>query len=290
MPTATFDQLRKPEREAHGAVAVLKSAGEPASSSRRLDTNYLKITTFPMQTEMFMVRAVANAAALCLAKGGAMSDLSRIYEARFKATGLHKRDKVWNVLCSAYFQKLIPASSTVLDLGCGYGEFINNIRAAKKLAADLNPDAPSHLDDNVEFYKTPATDLNAIEPKSVDVVFTSNFLEHLRTKDECNSVFAQVRRVLRPGARFIVMGPNIRYCYAEYWDYYDHYLPLSHLSLAEGLSAAGFGIERVVPRFLPYTMNNSTPTHPFLVRVYLALPLAWPILGKQFLVVGRNPQ
>ena len=31
------------------------------------------------------------------------------------------------------------------------------------------------------------------------------------------------------------MGPNIRYLAAEYWDFYDHYLPLSHLSLEEGL-------------------------------------------------------
>ncbi len=35
------------------------------------------------------------------------------------------------------------------------------------------------------------------------------------------------------------MGPNIRYAYAEYWDYYDHYLALSHLSLAAGLITVG---------------------------------------------------
>jgi hypothetical protein len=53
------------------------------------------------------------------------------------------------------------------------------------------------------------------------------------------------------------MGPNIRYAYREYWDYYDHYLPLSHLSLGEGLTQAGFAVERVSPRFLPYTMKSS---------------------------------
>jgi len=34
--------------------------------------------------------------------------------------------------------------SVVLDLGCGYCEFINNICAAKKFGMDLNPDAARH--------------------------------------------------------------------------------------------------------------------------------------------------
>lgn len=218
-----------------------------------------------------------------------MNELSKIYDARFKTTGLAKRDRVWKVLCASYFQKLVPVDATVLDLACGYGEFINNIRAAKKYGADLNPDSPSLLAKDVTFKLTPATNLDAFPAGAFDVVFTSNFLEHLRTKEECNMVLGQVLKLLKPGGRFVVMGPNIRYAYAEYWDYYDHYLPLSHLSLAEGLGINGFEVESVVARFLPYTMNNSTPTHPLLVRAYLALPIAWKVLGKQFLVTARKP-
>jgi hypothetical protein len=85
------------------------------------------------------------------------------------------------------------------------------------------------------------------------------------------------------------MGPNIRYAYAEYWDFYDHYLPLSHLSLEEGLVQAGFDIERVIPRFLPYSTRSALPKATFFVRAYLAFPLAWRFLGKQFLCVARSP-
>ena len=218
-----------------------------------------------------------------------MANVSKIYDARFKATGLEKRNKVWQVLCSSYFQKLIPVNSTVLDLACGYGEFINNIKAAKKIGIDLNPDSPNHLESGITFHRTVATDLSAVAGGTVDVVFTSNFLEHLRSKEECDTVMSQVRAVLKPGGKFIVMGPNIRYAYAEYWDYYDHYLPLSHLSLAEGLATAGFEVDEVISRFLPFTMNNKAPTHPLLIRAYLAMPLAWKILGKQFLVTARKP-
>ncbi len=219
-----------------------------------------------------------------------IQDLSKIYSERFQATGLSKRDGVWKVLCASFFQPLVPEQSVLLDLACGYGEFINNMKAAQKIAVDLNPDAPKHLNPDVRYIYTPATDLSPIAPGSVDVAFTSNFLEHLRSKDECNTVFAQIKNVLKPGGRFIILGPNIRYAYAEYWDYYDHYLALSHVSLAEGLNIAGFEVERVIPRFLPYTMNNSTPTNPSLVRAYLALPMAWPLFGKQFLVTARKPK
>ena len=75
----------------------------------------------------------------------------------------------------------------------------------------------------------------------------------------------------------------------EYWDFYDHYLPLSHLSIAEGLRMAGFRIEENIPRFLPFTMNNRAPTHDILIRTYLAIPLAWKLLGKQFLVTASKP-
>ena len=217
-----------------------------------------------------------------------MSDLSRIYQSRFSNTGLQKRNRVWKILCAEFFQRHIPEQSAVLDLACGYGEFINHIAAARKYGIDLNPDAPSFLAPDVSFRLTPAYDLSHIEDDSLDRVFTSNFLEHLPDKAACDTVLKEVRRVLKPGGKFMILGPNIRYAYKEYWDYYDHYLALSHLSLVEGLMLAGYMPETVIDRFLPYTMNNATPTADWMIRLYLRIPPAWKILGKQFFVVARK--
>src|SRR3954451_5939203 len=218
-----------------------------------------------------------------------MNDLSRIYKSRFSNTGLEKRDRVWKILCKEFFQAHVPPDSAVLDLACGYGEFVNNIVAARKYGVDLNPDAAAHLSTDVNFRLAAAHDLSHIGENTLDRVVTSNFLEHLPDKAACDTVLKEVRRVLKPGGKFMVMGPNIRYAYREYWDYYDHYLPLSHLSLAEGLAQAGFEIERVIPRVLPFTMNSKLPTPDLFVWAYLKLPLAWRFLGKQFLVVARKP-
>jgi SAM-dependent methyltransferase len=217
-----------------------------------------------------------------------MNDLSRIYESRFSNTGLEKRDRVWKILCKDFFQSHVPPNSAVLDLACGYGEFVNNIVAARKYGVDLNPDAAAHLSSDVDFRLAAAHDLSHIGENTLDRVFTSNFLEHLPDKAACDTVLKEVRRVLKPGGKFMVMGPNIRYAYKEYWDYYDHYLPLSHLSLVEGLLLAGYKPEIVVDRFLPYTMNNAAPTADWMIRLYLRLPAAWKILGKQFFIVAAK--
>ena len=218
-----------------------------------------------------------------------MPDLSKLYRFRFREADRAGKMRIWKVLCERFFQPLIGEDRVIVDLACGYGEFINNIRGRKKYAVDLNPDARANVADDVEFCLSRADAMAAIADGVVDVVFASNFLEHLRTKEECDRVLAEVRRVLRPGGRFVIMGPNIRYLAAEYWDFYDHYLPLSHLSLEEGLVQADYEIVSIIPRFLPYTTRSGLPQHPLLVALYLKIPLAWRVLGKQFLVIGRKP-
>jgi len=217
-----------------------------------------------------------------------MPNLAALYKYRFRDSDVIAKRALWKTLCTHYFQKLVGNDRRVADLACGYGEFISNIKASKKIAIDLNPETAKHLAPDVELHLSPAHQLTAIPDNSLDVVFTSNFLEHLKSKDDCDAVFLEVLRVLAPGGRFIVMGPNIRYLAAEYWDFYDHYLPLSHLSVEEGLAQAGFAIDTVVPKFLPYTTRSRLPKASFLVALYLKMPLAWKLLGKQFLVVARK--
>jgi SAM-dependent methyltransferase len=218
-----------------------------------------------------------------------MSDLASLYRFRFKEADLPGKMRIWQALCKGFLQQFVPAESTVLDVACGYGEFINNIRARTKLAIDLNPDTKKFLGSDVRFYETRADEMTAVASNSVDAAFTSNFLEHLESKSSCDRVLREVLRVLRPGGKFIVMGPNIRYLADVYWDFYDHHLPLSHLSLEEGLSINGFRVTRSIPKFLPYTTRSALPQHPLLVSAYLKVPAAWPILGKQFLLVAEKP-
>ncbi|CAN5127521.1 hypothetical protein BH18ACT4_BH18ACT4_13010 [soil metagenome] len=216
-------------------------------------------------------------------------ELTRIYDERFSPAEIEVKEKLWAVLCESFFSRLVEPTDTVLDLAAGRCEFLNAIRAGHKIAVDLNPEVERHAR-GATVVVAPSTDMAPVATGSVDVVFTSNFFEHLPSKRALLDTLTECRRVLRAGGRLIVLMPNIRYCAARYWDYLDHHLPLSHLSLVEALEISGFGIERVVPRFLPYTVKGSRlPPAPWLVRLYLRMPVVWPIVGKQMLVVGRAP-
>ena len=123
-------------------------------------------------------------------------------------------------------------------------------------------------------------------PLVKDVVFVSNFFEHLE-RAEILATLREAQRILRKGGRLIVLQPNIRYVGAAYWDFIDHHVALTERSLTEAASAAGFDVEHLVPRFLPYTTKSRVPQSSWLVRAYLRVPLAWRVLGKQTLLIAR---
>jgi SAM-dependent methyltransferase len=211
-----------------------------------------------------------------------------IYATRFAGME-ERRSEVWSVLTRHFFQSWIRESGVVVDLGAGYCEFINNIRAGRKYALDLNPAMRSHCAPDVQGLVHDVATTWPLPSDSVDVVFSSNFLEHLHTKDHLQFCLQESFRVLRSGGRLLLLGPNIRFCPDTYWDFFDHYLPLSDRSLTEALKLSGFNIRKVVPKFLPYTMTRKLPDHPWLVRLYLALPVLWHTAGKQFFIAAEKP-
>ena len=214
-------------------------------------------------------------------------DLEKQYQQRFGAVDSY-RDSVWQVLVRHFFQRYVDPSAVVLDLGSGWGEFIRHIHAHRRIAMDLNSDMPSHVGSSVETIIQDCSQPWQISDSSLDVVFTSNFLEHLPDKDAFRRTLHQALRCLKTGGRIICLGPNIRFLHGAYWDFWDHFLPLTDRSMVEALTLTGFAIERVEPRFLPYSMSQGfTPPIAF-VTLYIHLPFLWRILGKQFLLVARK--
>jgi SAM-dependent methyltransferase len=215
--------------------------------------------------------------------------LDAIYQNRFDERERKAKDAVWAELCERWFARYVDGAATVLDVGAGLCELINHLHAGRRIAVDANPDLPRFAAAGVETHVARAEEMGFLPTGSVDVAFTSNFLEHLPDKSALTRVVAEVRRVLRPGGRFVVMGPNIRYVAGSYWDYYDHHIPLTEKSVEELLASEGFTVESSLPRFMPYTVKSRLPTARWLVRAYLrAGPLAFRLLGKQFLVVART--
>jgi dolichol-phosphate mannosyltransferase len=217
-------------------------------------------------------------------------ELSELYENRFSAADRARKAQIWAALWARVFSRWVRPEHSVLDLGAGYCEFINAAVARRRIAVDLNPDTARFAAPGVEVHHAPVSGLDFLADGELDVVFTSNFLEHLPDKPALTAAVQAAFRVLRPGGIFIAMGPNIRLLPGVYWDYYDHHIPLSDRSVCELLCACGFVVQRVEPRFMPYTVKSRLPQWSWLVHAYLALrPASSFLLGKQFLVLAAKP-
>jgi ubiquinone/menaquinone biosynthesis C-methylase UbiE len=211
--------------------------------------------------------------------------LQTLYAARFAGEGVARSD-IWQVLCADFFQHWVPPGATVLDLAAGHCEFINNIVAGRRIAIDLNPELATRAGAGVETHIARSDKLGPIADGSVDVVFCSNFFEHI-TRDAILATLTEARRVLAPGGRFLLLQPNVRYCARDYWQFFDHITPVDDRAMMEAFTMTGYRVTKNVPRFLPYTTKSRLPSGPALVRLYLKVPLAWRVLGAQAFMVAE---
>ena len=103
---------------------------------------------------------------------------------------------------------LTPASS-VLDLGCGRGGVVELFWKEVRLAAGLDPDAASLAEHRARGMPvvTARGEQLPFASDSFDLVVSVWVLEHLPSPE---SVFREVRRVLRPGGHFVFLTPNLR--------------------------------------------------------------------------------
>ncbi|MCM8757679.1 MAG: class I SAM-dependent methyltransferase [Candidatus Omnitrophica bacterium] len=216
-----------------------------------------------------------------------MENLDKIYKRRFSEEEIVFKRKMYELLYKDFLQKYISTDAVVLDLGAGYCSFINNIKAKRKIAVDLNPDVRKFADSNVEVIIGSSVDMHQIDSESIDVVFTSNFLEHL-SKEDIVKTLKEVYRVLKKGGKFLIIQPNIRYCYRDYWQFFDHISPLDDRSLVEILETNGFKIFECRPKFLPYTIKSKLPKSLFFLRLYLRVPLLQKIFGAQAFIYSEK--
>lgn len=207
---------------------------------------------------------------------------SAYFETRFTADP--RRETLWRALNRYYFDKVVKPEDCVLELGAGYGHFINNVRARERVALDLWEGFKQHLEPGIRAHVGPVDDLSWLDDSSVDFAFASNLFEHV-TQQALQAVLRQLERKLRPGGTLNILQPNYRFAYREYFDDYTHITIYSDRSLCDFLEANQFEVLECRPQFMPLTIKSRFKVHPLLIRAYLMSPLK--PLGKQMLIRAR---
>jgi len=194
-----------------------------------------------------------------------------------------QRDRVWAALCR-YIQRDVPENARVLEIGAGYCHFINNILAKEKHAVDIFDQLRQYAGKDVHAHVQSCTNMPNFQADYFDVVFASNLFEHFERAD-FEKTLSEVWRVLRSGGRLIIVQPNFKYAYKEYFDDYTHVAVFTEMSLCDALMSKNFEIRTVIPRFMPFSMKSQLPKMPALISLYLNLPFR--PMAKQMYVVAQ---
>ena len=192
------------------------------------------------------------------------------------------RIKVWKAICE-YLQKYIDKNASILEIGAGYCDFINQIKASRKVALDIDENAVKYCAKDVEFLNDNI--FNFKYNQKFDIIFASNFFEHF-TITELQEIVGNLKTHLNDHGKIILIQPNYYYCYKNYWDDYTHKTVFTHNNLPDFLKEHGFETEVIKKKFLPFSFKSKLPTSYFLTKLYLISPVK--PLAKQLLIIAKR--
>ena len=164
-----------------------------------------------------------------------------------------------NLLAFAGLGRMQPGQ-TLLDLGAADGALVDVARSKGVEARGLD------VTDNIDF----ETDGLPIVDNSIDVVTAVSLIEHLRSP---RIMLAETIRALKPGGAIILVTPNWRYSYREFFDDPTHVHPYTERSMHFMLKSAGFEKSLVVPWIVckpPWMW-----TMPMAFELARAIPFRW---------------
>jgi 2-polyprenyl-3-methyl-5-hydroxy-6-metoxy-1,4-benzoquinol methylase len=132
-----------------------------------------------------------------------------------------------------WIESLNPKSKTLLDIGCGTGEFLNEIKNAGYMVIGVEPNQNARAMGvkNYGLSILEESGLKDIKPESFDVITMWHVLEHVH--DLQNRV-GQIKTLLSPGGYAIIAVPNCTSWdaqkYDSIWAAYDVPRHLYHFS------------------------------------------------------------
>jgi SAM-dependent methyltransferase len=194
------------------------------------------------------------------------------------------RAEVWRHICR-FLERWIPRDAEVLELGAGWCDFSNNVRARRVVAMDADRIVTTAARDGVDAVVGDCTDLSRFADETFDAVVASNLLEHV-DRAAALRLLSESKRVLRARGRLILIQPNFRLAPGRYFDDYTHVSIYTDRSLYDLLHAEGWHVQYVAPRFLPLSMRSRASRFTFIVPFYLRAPVK-PFAGQMLIVASR---
>ncbi len=105
-----------------------------------------------------------------------------------------------------YFQYFVHEQSSVLEIGCGTGETLNDLVASKKVGIDFSPKMVEEAKKNFPNLDIRLMNANNLEfEEKFDVVILSNLIGYV---DDIQHIFNEVKKVCHPQTKIMVSYYN----------------------------------------------------------------------------------
>lgn len=166
----------------------------------------------------------------------------------------------------------ITQGAKVLDVGCGRGDLLH-VFAKVGLSSeglDLQPYDPALTKGLSIKYANFEIDRFPFDDNSFDVVFSKSVIEHLHKPD---NFLKEIRRVLKPGGRVIIMTPDWQTQRYVFYNDHTHVQPYIVSGLVNAMQLYDF---REVTAELFYQLP-SVWKFPFLKFLYKPLQYCLPV-------------
>ena len=149
-----------------------------------------------------------------------------------------------------WIARLLKPGMTVLEVGCGRGDIDpfpwDHHRGLRLIGLDPDPAARANPQID-EFIESESASEWPVEPGAVDLVVARYVIEHVA---QPGAFLSNVRRVLKPGGRFLFLAPNLQHPAILL----SHLLPVAAKRTLLGVTM-GTADDDVFPTF--YRMNSA---------------------------------
>ncbi len=178
------------------------------------------------------------------------------------------------------YQKLLPPScNSLIDLGCGVGDFLT---LAKKqfitvIGVDLNESAVKLCQRKNLFVKKQDAAHTKFKNHTFDIVRAQNILEHLSQPEK---LLIEAKRILKRDGYLVIHAPthfSTLYPITNFWDDYTHIRPFTKRGIYRLLTDFNFQIIY----FKGYTVGRN-PLETVLGKILEKfIPFGWFVIARK---------